>query len=747
MKKRFYLGISIVAFLMSSLQVLGQENQVMQGVALDQAVVEAKIKIRTLRKGNGSPVKRAEFSVGEAKYFTDPEGNAEFVIPPTVKEIKIFRVGFEPETLTEEDFKNVLVLDVFLRPALAGDNEVIVIGKRKPSVSKKVISVQEARKVAPSGDPGQVIKLMPGVQSSVFRSTVAVRGSAPDDSKYMIDDLEVPFVYHGFGQLSVIPPDLFEDVEFLAGGFGPEYGNATGGVISLRTKTEVPERPMTKFTLNLPFYTSVYHERPISDHEGLYVGVRRSYIDKILPAVIPKDSGITLLPYFSDYQAIYVNKREDGHYKLTALASVDGIKASLPSEAASDDNGSASFDLKTYYGIVGLERNYRINNEWTMVTTPQHLYSNNHFYFNDLAFKLKYWSFRAPTEFTKRISTDEKLYLGFDPTVTKARVFYYAPRFDARDPLFDIEEAPKEEGYLDVVLQSYALWLARDVRLGDFILTPGLRPFYYSGTKKFSADPRFSWRYLLSKEQTIKGAVGQYSMYPRNGEDDGDYGNPKLQFPRSYHYVLGLESKWDQWWSTDIQLFHKHTYDLVVTDDKEKYINDGELVSTGGEFFLRRAMTERWFGWLSYTYSVNRERDHPSEEWRQSEYDQTHVVNLAGNYRWTAVWESGGRLAYHTGDTYNSKLGEAVYNANLDKYQPRGIPERNSKRLPDYHELSLYSGRDILWDTWQGNMRFGVEYLWSQRQVLGASPNYDYSKEELSRALPPIPYIELSGQF
>jgi hypothetical protein len=42
-------------------------------------------------------------------------------------------------------------------------------------------------------------------------------------------------------------------------------------------------------------------------------------------------------------------------------------------------------------------------------------------------------------------------------------------------------------------------------------------------------------------------------------------------------------------------------------------------------------------------------------------------------------------------------------------------------------------------------LRFGVEFLALQRPVQGIQNNYDYSKEEYFRGIPPIPYLEVRG--
>ncbi len=398
---------------------------------------------------------------------------------------------------------------------------------------------------------------MPGVTSQVGRSNITIRGSEPDDSIYRIDDIEVPFLYHTVGQLTVIPPSMIEDVEFSSGGFGAEYGDSTGGVVAIRTKSDIPERPLTKFTLNLPIYSSVFHERPLSEDSGMAVGYRRSYIDKILPKVLPKDSGVTLIPYFTDYQGSWIKKDDDGYKKLTLLASVDGIKAAIPSSFSNDEEGTAKFNVKTYYGVIAFERMYKLSSDWSVQTTPQLVYADSQFNINDLRFRVRAHNYRLPIEFSKRVSSTEKIYTGLETTYVPYTITFYLPRFDENDPFYDFEEAPREEFNQRDKIVTVSGWLSRDFQVGDFLLTPGLRLMHHNQNKQTGADPRFSARYALTKESSAKAAVGKYSQFPRRGEASPGYGNTNLKFPNAMHYILGIETKWDDRWETDVQVFTK----------------------------------------------------------------------------------------------------------------------------------------------------------------------------------------------
>ncbi|MEY4630228.1 MAG: hypothetical protein RIQ81_348 [Pseudomonadota bacterium] len=731
----------------------------------EAATLPVKLQIRFRKKGSGDNVTRTEVTAGEQKFRAAPDGSVVFELPADAV-FRCSRFGFKPLEVSVADLlqqakarldaqiqENApapqgqveLKLDIFLEPALGGDDTVVVTGKKRPGVSKQVISVEEARRVAPGGDPGQVTKLMPGVQKAAFGSQVVIRGSAPDDSKYYIDDLEVPFVYHGVGQYTVLPASMIEDVEFSAGGFGAEYGDATGGVIKIRSKTKLVERPTSIFTVNMPIYSSAFHERPVGEKASFSLSVRRSYLDYILPKVLPEELGATIVPYFSDYVALYNEEFDDGRGRLISIASTDGLRAVFPNDAARGEDGNAAFSVFNYYGILGYERTKRINGDWSLSTTPQLQYFRLKFQILDNSVRLKVWSAKVPAELTWKLNADDKIYFGIDPRVDIATVYFRAIRFDPNDPFFDPDEAPVDEGSEESTTKGGAGWVSMEKRLGPVLLIPGVRAYYNDQLRKSSADPRLSMRWDINDVHTAKFATGLFSKNPEPGEASKSFGNPDLDFERSLHYVAGVESRWTDRWSSDVQLFSKKAWNLVRVDPEKRFVNGAELRSRGAEILIRRNLTERLFGWLSYTWSRNEARESGETGWHNAEYDQTHVANLAGNYRLTELWELGGRFNYHTGDTFTPK-GNAVYNANLDKYQPRqGDTELYEARLPNYNEISLYAGRDILWDTWKMNLRFGIEYLWFKRAALGVNYNYDYTKEMYFQGVPPIPYLELQA--
>ncbi len=732
----------ILAFLLSTPLVFGEQ------------LPETILKIQ--EKGTSKILSRVKVIVAKKKYESDTEGVVRIDVPSSGEGfVRFVFGGYEPLEVQYSELRPAGEFDIFMIPAIDGENVVVVTGKKKvQQVSRKTIAIEEAAKVAPSGDPVQVIKLLPGVQTKGFRSDIVIRGSGPRDSRYYIDNFEVPFIFHAIGNLSVIPGSMIQDVKLDSGGFGPEYGNATGGVVVVRTKTELPQRPKTEFVLNIPYYSGVLHTRPVSENAAITVGVRRSYVDSIIKEFLKKRNrsnsnagSLTFVPFFSDGQVVYWANDERGYTKYSLFGAVDGVKAAFPSDTISDSSGQASVAFSTSFADFGVERMLLLDHGWRMNTTPQTYYYKTDAEFFGQSVLSRTWLFRIPTVFMQRVSQDQELELGIDPTFRYSYIDYNAIIYVPNDPTFDPEDASVVKTTVPQKYSLLATWINFDQKLDDWTLSPGLRVFYNGQIHKTSADPRLRLRYNIDEKNIVKAAIGQYSQSPNSMAGSPELGNPKLKFERSYHYVLGLETQWSEDWQTELQVYYKTATDVVASDPVERFNNEGSFKSSGVEFFVRRNLTSRLFGWISYTYSKTRERNSPDKEYQDSKFDQTHVFYIVGSYKITSTWELGGRYNYHTGDT-STFINDAVYNANLDKYQARTKPEDEySTRLPSYNALTVYAGHDWLYDNWKLNLKFGIESYWPKPQVMGVSYNYDYSKSSQQKGLSNIPFLELRGEF
>lgn len=132
-----------------------------------------------------------------------------------------------------------LTLDFQLKEtALAFGKDVVVIGKRplvdvERTESSKLIAREELEASAVQNITDVVVQQVGVV---VTNDQIHVRGGRSYETGYLVDGIasQDPLAGTGFGlQLSAA---AVEDVEIITGGFNAEYGQATSGVVKVRTK-------------------------------------------------------------------------------------------------------------------------------------------------------------------------------------------------------------------------------------------------------------------------------------------------------------------------------------------------------------------------------------------------------------------------------------------------------------------------------------------------------------------------------
>lgn len=77
--------------------------------------------------------------------------------------------------------------------------------------------------------------LAPGVVDSALAGNPSINGASLAENRYLVEGLDVTDPRNGTLE-STLPVDFLQQVEIKTGGYGPEYGSATGGIINVVTK-------------------------------------------------------------------------------------------------------------------------------------------------------------------------------------------------------------------------------------------------------------------------------------------------------------------------------------------------------------------------------------------------------------------------------------------------------------------------------------------------------------------------------
>jgi outer membrane cobalamin receptor len=540
-------------------------------------------------------------------------------------------------------------------------------------------------------------------------------------------------------------------VDFSAGGFGPQYGNYWGGVVDITQRDARMDRWGGRAEVNMLLSEGLV-EGPITSNSSLAVAGRRSYLE--LFSGVFAGSSLTVIPSFGDYQVKYsYDYSKQTHWDFQAFGSDDrlGLTIAPDSNLAKQDPAYAGvFEFHNGYDSQGVNFRRVADDQNTLFATAYH----TNFFFDthlgrDLHLDINFEDFGGRLEW-RHDSNDQNLMVGmeYDHTIT-GNNSYFVDIPGEGTKSFDLTTAQKisaNENYpadnIGVYGDEKFKWLDKKLEL-----SLGLRGDYLAYNTHFTWGPRISAAYLLSDDTTLKGSYGYYYQLPWQGPYlDPSFGNPKLFSEKGISAILGVEQKLGDGFYARVEGYNKDLTDVVVSDSILHYSNDGTGYSRGVEFFLRRAPTERFFGWISYAFSDSVRHNAPGDT-HVYDYDQPNIATIVASYKINPGWDVGIKWRYSSGLPQTPITGstyEPIYSRYTANYGPV-----NSSRVPDYHRLDFSTSLSTVYDTWQWRFYLEILNVYNHANVFGYDYNYNYdpSKTKEIDQLPFLPYIGFEVKY
>ncbi len=167
--------------------------------------------------------------------------DGDFKIKPLnsgVYTIEVTFMGYHPTTITEVEVYNnkiTFLEDVIMVPDVVLLGEAIIVGFKYKMVDAEDPSIDRMK--------GNVIAKIPGAKNpaslaTAYRSDIIiqdkqmiVRGSRPGSSSVYIDGMKVA------DEMTSLPSLCIGSLEIYTGGIPAKYGDVTGGVIMMNTKS------------------------------------------------------------------------------------------------------------------------------------------------------------------------------------------------------------------------------------------------------------------------------------------------------------------------------------------------------------------------------------------------------------------------------------------------------------------------------------------------------------------------------
>lgn len=662
--------------------------------------------------------------------ITDENGYFRFYsLPACTIEVKIPVPGYE-EFGEREAITAGEAIDVVYRMQRISysDYEIVVYGRaEEKEVSRRQLTLNEVKKIPGlGGDAVKVVQALPGVARPTFGiSQIIVRGAPTNNSKFFLDGVEIPLLFH-YGLKSTYNSDALEKVDFYPGGFGTRYGGAIGGVVEITGRRAKTDRWHGYLDANL-LDGAVFVEGPINDKVSMLGQFRRSFIGDLIK-VAAKNSPTTMVmttaPYYWDYIARTDVAISDKHHSYLTLFGVkDGMELIVSdvrggNAGVDEAKNSARAEVLFHLGIAGWE--------WDMsdILFNSLKYSVSYVKSDVSVFgvaksETSYWQHYIRDQLSWKPSPSFLLNIGADIELVPLNLLLILP--DAEGNI----NADTTKNWLFGVVGGYMNFEWRPIERLQII--PGLRyDFYpeldYSGanvpefwdyhfdnTTRFSGEPAFrlTGRYEVVEGHVAKASAGTYSQTPQPiGQAIHEtWGNPDLTATRASQYVVGHEWRITDLIHTDIQAYFNRQWDVArlpaikeLGPDMKPVVGNGKRRMKGVEVMLRHDQSESFFGWLAYSLSRSEQYNFDEERWVVSSKDQTHNLIAVGSWRLPMNWEAGFKLQFTTGDPATPVIG-SEYDEN-NRFYRRINGETNSDRLDPTVQLDIRIDKKFIFKKW-----------------------------------------------
>ena len=548
--------------------------------------------------------------------------------------------------------------------------------------------VREEINVVPGarGDALQAVQSLPGMaQTGTFNLAggLVIRGSAPSDSRVFVDGVEVPLLFHFFNLQSILPNEIIGDIVYMPGGFDVDYGRASAGIIEVRSRRPEPEY---KGSAEISFINAGFFlQGPLlgAKHRGpndptFTLAFRRSFVDAILPLVIPEDAELefTSLPVYYDYQARLDWQVGRGwHLGFFLFAAHDLFELDLEADSAEDPTLSGA-SFRNVSGFLRAITSAEYESQRIKSRTSASVMSGEFEFLAGADRFLRFDGKGVGLRNENRLQLLPRLRLRSGGeierwTFASKGKFPRPPRDgDPRQPNFTSDPAAvfdQESG-----ITYLGGWTAVEVDVTPWLmLGAGLRYDGFLRSDDHVLEPRGQAKLKLDEKTALRASGGLYTRPP---DYNDEFLETHLDPERAWQATLGLEREILPGITAQATAFHVRRSDLVVWDTNRldpdssmrAYVNRGTGRTYGAELFVQ-ARTERSFGWLSYTLSRSVRRDAPGAAERLFDFDQTHNLILVASRSFGSrrQWRLGGRFQYTTGKPHTPVTG-AVYNSDLN---------------------------------------------------------------------------------
>jgi outer membrane receptor for ferrienterochelin and colicin len=720
-------------------------------------------RIYNARTNDGVPFATIQVWGTTTGAVSDENGNFRLTgIKPGFVELRVTSIGFKPYIsgsmmVTKSNHMN---LEIPLEESDVSLGEVVIkaspfLKKIETPLSARVIGLDEIER-NPGGnrDVFRVLQSFPGVASTpAYRNDVIVRGGGPNENRFYIDNVEIPYLNHfstqgaSGGPASIINVDFVQSVDFLSGAFPASRGNALSSVLNFTFIDGDRDRMKYRATLGASDL-GLTLDGPAGEKGSILFSVRRSYLQFLFSLF-----KLPFLPAYTDFQIKY-KVRLDAKNEITVLGI--GAKDDFELNLKANETGFQRYILdyipvqEQYSYVFGLvHKHFRETGYDTWVLSRNYLNNAQYKDINNIRtdssriLDYKSGEGEIKSRYERTILGGNNFRLSYGASLEYAHYrnsTYRRLLIGSVENLIDYD-SDLRIGKYGIFAQGGRSCFKNKLSLSLGVRADGNTYSQVMANPLTQISPRFSASYSITDALNFNFNTGRYYQLPpytalgysRNGEFVNKQND--LKYIRSDHIVAGLELLPIENLQITLEGFYKKysDYPFSVKDSvplSSKSVDygifgDEELTSAskgrafGIELLARLKEFRKTNLVLSYTFVRSEFRANGSgRQWLPSSWDNRHIINMTMTKKFDRNWDLGMKWRFVGGAPYTPyDLARSSVKAFWD-IQGRGYLDYsryNSLRLKAFHQLDIRIDKQYFFNNWSLMLYADVQNVYNHK--------------------------------
>ena len=639
---------------------------------------------------------------------SDAEGNFRFKTKENGKKVLIFKhIAMNDVEIIVDIDSSVKEINIMMLEKQSDLEGVTItagsfgVGDKKKATVLNTMDIETT--AGTDGDITGALLTLPGTQQVGESGQLFVRGGSGDESKVVIDGLDIPNPYYStvpdVAQRNRFSPHIFKGIVFNTGGYSAQYGNALSSVLSLETKDH-PSKPSTVISI-IPYGTQVGHDF-LSRNEKTSGGFDIAYTNfKPYYDLIPQKIEWLKAPE-SVMLAGTFRKSLPNNGMIKWYGYANAMKQSINKPDENKQGEKHSYSSKNINAVSVLTYSQDISEIWK-------IYAGYGFNFNK--------------DKVSELLTDNDLTTyqhQFRLSASAIPIYWLQLEIGSENFVFSLTNRNNIKNSLSSAYNhESATWAEADFKINPkLIFRTGLRSEYNQKLHKALLLPRFSVAYKTGKHHQLNFSAGEYSQKP-------NYiyltENTNLDFSKAIHCVANFQYIHNRR-IFRLESYYKRYDKLITTKDLGQISNDGFGYAKVVDFFWRDSKTLNGFDyWLSYTLLDTQRKylDYPIRV--MPTYASTHTGHFVAKY----FIEN---LGVFIGGSYSVSSGRPYYNPNSLQFL--------SDRTPMYQNANINFAILRKWKNTFNTFVFAMNNILGNEQIFG----YRYARDGSFRLPVTLPY-------